>query len=232
MLIDVRIICAHEARDAAQTLRRLLTAEGHKVEVSSGRSSLSLISGLKARGEAVIVIWSERAEAAQYPQQWAQAAPPERLIELAFCAAPPAPHGRAGMIDFTGWRGQRSETACWQSLQESLRAAATTTEPAKPEPRAAALVLAGFSLAAAAAAIWARMEAQHAPLQPTQEAATVSAPLFEEPRTSADAQGGPLNLREPDDYAPDADVQPLEQPGMLERAFGRERRDTPDRNAH
>jgi hypothetical protein len=249
MLIDIRIICAFEARDTAQKLQRLLSAEGHKAEISSGRDSISEIAISRARREAVVVLWSEKAQAAQFPAQWAQATEPARLIELAFCNEWPPLKDRAEVIDFTHWRGVRGEGACWRSLQERLKAAAKIADPPKPQPRAAALVLVAASLAAAGAAVWARIDAQHAPLEPVQEA-SVGAPLDDQPISSGtDAQGGPLTLSEPEDFSeaiaapqrlprvvfarparplPPARFAPsydFREPGLMQRLLGREQDD-------
>src|SRR5262245_51713175 len=83
VLIDVRIICAYDALKIGQQFQRWLAAEGHQVEVNCGRPSLAYLETSRAREEAVIVIWSEHAQNAFYPLQWAQGTEPARLIELA-----------------------------------------------------------------------------------------------------------------------------------------------------
>lgn len=209
MLIDVRIICAYDALGVAQQFQRLLAAEGHNVELNYGRPSLAFIPISRARREAVIVIWSERAQNALYPLQWAQATEPTRLIELAFCKEWPPVQGRARLIEFSVWNGRRG-SASWRGLQERLRAIAKSLEPPKPQPRGAAFALVGASLVAAGAAIWARTQANHAPLEAAPETSLTA--TLEETRIDENARGGPLgdpiSLSEPETYTPTIEFRP------------------------
>ena len=58
-MIDIRIVCTHDAVKTAQTLRRLLEAELHTVDVSFGRHSLDHFESALNSHEIALLIWSK-----------------------------------------------------------------------------------------------------------------------------------------------------------------------------
>ncbi|MBL8530805.1 MAG: hypothetical protein JNK94_03640 [Hyphomonadaceae bacterium] len=155
-MIDIRIVCTLDAKPAAESLMRLLTAEGHVVRLCYGRGSLAHIGEAAAAREAIILIWSANAPFSQYMDEWARAAPAARLIEIALTAAHPQINRRAAVLDFSAWRGERGGRA-WHTLNERLRAVARALEPAKPPPVRAALALGMLSAAAVTGAVIVRI---------------------------------------------------------------------------
>lgn len=201
-MIDIRIVCAHDAAETAEAIKRLLQAEQHKVDICTGRPSAHFIEASRARREAVLLIWTPRATGAHYMLQWAEAIDPELLAEIALEHAWPPLDGRAApVIDFRGWRGARG--SAWSALHHRLQAIARASEPPKPQPLRAALVLAGVGVAAASAAVWARMDADHAPLMPAAETRIA----LETQAFSTEAQGGPVRTIEPASFEPDRPIR-------------------------
>jgi len=146
-MIDIRIVCTHDAIKFAEALARLLEAEQHTVRLSFGRQSLVALEAAKAANEALLLVWSTNAPAQHYMLEWARAIPPARLVELASAHGWPRFERRAPVIDFTGWRGERGARA-WGALSERLDAVAAVLAPAPrthPKRAAFALGLAGVA---------------------------------------------------------------------------------------
>src|SRR4029079_13240255 len=71
-MVDIRIVCARDAVKTAETLRRLLEAEQHRVDVSFGRHSLDQYTHALESGEIALLIWSANAPGAHYMFEWAE----------------------------------------------------------------------------------------------------------------------------------------------------------------
>ncbi len=189
-MIDIRIVCTHDAAKLAETLTRLLEAEQHRVRLSYGRQALAGLEEARSSTDAVLLIWSPDARSQTYMLEWARNIDPARLVEIA--RTPDCPHiaRKAPVIDFSNWRGERGGRA-WQALNARLAAIHRALNPPKPPPRAAIL---GFGLATAAAmvgAVMVRMDNVSAPeanSTPAEEFAIIDA---------GDGVGGPLNAIEP-----------------------------------
>jgi hypothetical protein len=189
-MIDTRIVCTHDALKMAETLMRLLAAEGRSVRLSFGRQALAALEGARAERDAVVLIWSPNARSQTYMIEWAHKIDPSRLIELACIADPPKLQRKAPAIDFAKWRGERGGRA-WDTLNERLRAVTRTLEPPKPQPMRAVAALGVVTTVAMAGAIGARM---HAPMQPP---AREPAPQQTAELTPTGEIGGPINAFEP-----------------------------------
>ena len=155
-MIDIRIVCTHDALKLAEMLMRLLEAEEHQVKLVHGRQSLADLDEAKASRDAVLLIWSANAPSQHYMREWARNIPPARLIEIA--RAPGWPEGprKAPVLDFINWRGERGARA-WNALNERLRIIARAMAPPKPPPSRAALALGIASIAAVGGAVIVRL---------------------------------------------------------------------------
>ena len=167
-MTDIRIVCARDAVATAETLRRLLEAEQHLVEISIGRHSLDQFEHARRTGEVVVLIWSANAPGAHYMFEWAGAFEAKRLIEIASEPGWPDLRRTAPVIDFASWNGTRGGKA-WLALRDRLKPFLRVRE-AKPtqQPRRAAMAL-GF--AAAAAMVGAVVVRVHAGGESTQASA-------------------------------------------------------------
>lgn len=208
-MIGILIVCAHDAVKLAETLMRLLEAEQHQVRLSFGRQSQAEIEAAKASSDAVILIWSDNAPSQHYMLEWARQIPQERLIELARTTNWPRSARKPPPIDFTNWRGVRGARA-WNALNDRLRAIARSLEPAKPQPKRAALALGLASIAAVGGAIAVRINDAPVALQMAEE----------EPQTIIALDdihsgiGGPLRAIEPAS-ADEIDLAPLSAPRFV-----------------
>lgn len=175
-MIDVRIVCTHDAVKTAQALKRLLEAETYSADICYGRSSLALLEDARARREAVVLIWSVDAPTAHYMLQWAQAIEPSRLVEIARAHVDLPLHGkRAAMIDFSGWSENQRGGVAWRALEDRLKQIARSFEPKKPVPWRAATALSATAAAAAfgAYAVRASYDGAH-PLDPVYDGAPMA----------------------------------------------------------
>ena len=191
-MIDVRIVCAHDAVKLAEALMRLLEAEEHRVRLTYGRQSLAELEAARKTRDAVLLIWSPNARSQTYMLEWARSIEAARLIEIAHSASDfPLIKRSASVIDFTQWRGQRGARA-WKALTERLNAVARIFEP--PQPLSArTLITAGFATAAAAAGI----VVMHVNTPGAKDVIT-GAPLEDVALVDANAGvGGPLYAIEP-----------------------------------
>lgn len=205
----------------AEHVRRRLAAEGHPVEISCGRQSLSHIGTAKAQREAVVLIWSDDAPSAHYMLKWAADIDPAKQIEVSRTSrAPRLARRSTQVIDFTLWNGERGGPA-WRALEDRLRTVSRATEPVKPPPLRAAMVLAAAGAVAVGEAAILRMHdgdhvAQAAP--PVEEMAQVvtvhPGPAPEGVETLP--EGGPLTTSEP---ASDPAEDPLDIYRPLHRRF-------------
>lgn len=147
-MATVRIVCTYDAVKIAETLARLLGAEGDDVRISYGRQSLDALPAAREAKEAVILMWSHEAPSAHYMLEWANAIAPDRLAEIARASGWPRTNRRASVIDFSTWRGERGGRA-WNMLAERLRAIYRIVDP-RPEPLRLPAI--GVGLAGVAAA--------------------------------------------------------------------------------
>lgn len=194
-MIDVRIVCTHDAVKLAETLMRLLAAEDHQVRLSYGRHSLEDLNDA-AESDAVLLVWSLDAPSAHYMLQWASRIQPDRLIEIARAPNWPRIEGRrAPVIDFSSWRGERGGRA-WNALVERLRVVQRTLEPKGPPPRRAAMALGLVSAVAVGGAFIERVHDAFdlTPAPPPNESVIATAPEAAAPR---EGMGGPLQTIEP-----------------------------------
>lgn len=220
-MIDIRIICAHDAAKLAETITRLLEAEQHSVRLTIGRQALGELEAARESRDAVVLIWSPAARSQLYMLEWAHKIEPGRLIELALTSDPPKAPRKAPVIDFSQWRGVRGNSQ-WSALNERLKAVARALNPPKPPPKYAALALGMASAAAVAGALTLRLN-ETAPLAPADEAAPAETLVAEAPETGL---GGPLIAREPGSLLDEEDLriarmaslQPLQMEGPLELA--------------
>lgn len=189
-MIDVRIICAHDAVKLADLLTRLLEAEEHRVRLTYGRQSLSELEDARGARDAVLLIWSPNARSQSYMIEWARNIDPSRLIEIAQDTGDwPTIKRLAAVIDFTNWRGQRGARS-WKALTERLGAITRMMGP--PEYPTRALMAAGFAgMAVVTGAVGARLTAPDpSAIDPTpfEEVAIVN---------PDDGMGGSLSVIEP-----------------------------------
>jgi hypothetical protein len=155
-MIDIRIVCTHDAIKLAEMLMRLLEAEQHQVRLLPGRQSLADLEAAKASHDAVLLIWSANAPSQHYMREWARNIPAARLIELARAPGWPQGERKAPVIDFIAWRGERGARA-WNSLNERLRIIARAQEPSRPAPKRAVMAMGLASIAAVGGAAMVRM---------------------------------------------------------------------------
>jgi hypothetical protein len=187
-MIDIRIVCTHDAVTFAETLARLLGAEQHQVRVSYGRQSLHNLDAARALGEAVMLVWSYDAPSQHYMLEWARSIDPTRLVEVARAPGAPRLDRRAAVIDFANWRGERGARS-WTALNDRLRAIARVLEPPKPPQKHAALALGLASVAAVGGAMFLRVNDT---TQPMPGAGAQTAVI-----DAAMGVGGPLDAIEP-----------------------------------
>lgn len=189
-MIDIRIVCTHDAVKLAETLMRLLEAEEHVVQLAFGRQSLAQLETAKTSRDAVVLIWSNDAPSQTYMLEWLHGVDPARVVEIARAPGWPARTERkAQVIDFTTWRGERGARA-WNALNERLRQVARVVEPPRPPPKRAALALGLASVAAVGGALMVRMNDTVAPAAPMDSGPVVSA-------DDAIGMGGSLEIIEP-----------------------------------
>ena len=190
-MIDVRIVCSHDAVKLAEMLTRLLEAEEHRVRLTYGRQALLELEEAREARDAVLLIWSPDARSQTYMLEWVRNIDPVRLVEISRGASDFHPIKRlAAVIDFTNWRGDRGARA-WKALTERLGVIARNLAPPEPVP-AKALMAVGFaSMAAVAGAVMVRVN------MPLEQAPT-PAPLEEIAAIDpASGVGGPLSAIEP-----------------------------------
>ena len=190
-MIDIRIVCTHDAVKTAQTLRRLLEAELHTVDVSFGRHSLDHFESALNGHEIALLIWSKDAPGAHYMHEWASRFDPARLIEIAAAPGWPALSRKAPVIEFTAWKGERGGAA-WRALNERLaRLIRRTENPPPPPPRRAAAALLAVSAAAVAGALAIRVNVPQTVVpEPLRQDA--AAAMHVTPIAPDIAMGGPL----------------------------------------
>jgi hypothetical protein len=190
-MIDVRIVCTHDAVKLAEMLMRLLEAQEHRVRLTYGRQALNELEAASRERDAVLLIWSPDARSQTYMIEWARNIEPSRLVEIARGASDWPTIKRLGaVIDFTPWRGDRGARA-WKALLERLNAIDRVFSP--PPPLSAKTVLtASFATAAAAAG----MVVMHANA-PNVENIVTPAPLEEVAIDPNLGVGGPLDAIEP-----------------------------------
>ncbi|MEJ0059496.1 MAG: hypothetical protein WDM79_07965 [Terricaulis sp.] len=175
----------------AHKMMRLLAAEQHSVELCFGRASLAQLETARGLREAVILIWSAGAPTAHYMMQWARGIDPARLAEIGSGAARPHLERRTHVIDFNSWSGERGGSA-WRALEDRLRAITRATEPTRPPPHRAALVMGLASLAAVGGALTERIYNAHHTLDAPPDNLVAETPIsFDE------GQGGALDAIEP-----------------------------------
>lgn len=190
-MINVRIVCTHDAVTLAETLTRLLEAEEHRVRLTYGRQALSELEGARDARDAVLLIWSPNARTQTYMIEWARNIEPSRLIEIARGTSDwPTIKRLAAVIDFTQWRGERGARA-WKTLNERLGAIARALAPPKPVPAKALLAMGFASAAAVAGAVVVRV---NTPLEETVAPAPLEEIASADP---ASGVGGPLSAIEP-----------------------------------
>lgn len=191
---SIRFVCTHDALPIAETLMRLLDAEGHDTHLCYGRPSLAEIPTAREAREIVLMIWSPEAPGAHYMLEWASRIPPERLVEIARAHDWPRIANRAPVIDFLSWRGERGGRA-WNALAERLRHVSRAMEPVSPQPRRAAMALGLASLAAIGGAVLARVNTAQTPaLEHAAEGATQDVAVDYD---RASGVGGALRMLEP-----------------------------------
>lgn len=192
-MIDVRIICSHDAAKLAETLTRLLEAEEHRVRLSSGRQSAWELEEARASKDAVILIWSKDARSQTYMRDWGNGIDPARIIDLTLIQDLPPFDRKLSPIDFTQWRGERSNrNQAWRLLNERLHGVERALNPPKPPAKYAALTLGMASAAAMAGAIVLRVNDQS--VQQREEEAPIEQLVAEDPSTGL---GGPVSVVEP-----------------------------------
>jgi len=189
-MIDVRIVCTHDAVKLAEMLMRLLEAEEHRVRLSYGRQALGELEEARAARDAVLLIWSPNARSQTYMLEWARNIEPSRLVELASDTSDwPSIKRHAAVIDFSNWRGQRGARS-WKALNERLNELARSLGPWQP-PTKALLAMGFASVAAVAGVVMVRGTA-------TVENAITPSPLEDVATNDPSAGvGGPLDAVEP-----------------------------------
>jgi hypothetical protein len=192
-MIDIRIVCAHDALKLAEMLMRLLEAEEHQVRLLVGRQSLADLEPAKTTRDAVVLIWSANAPSQHYMREWARNISPMRLVEIARAPGWPQSERKAPVIDFINWRGERGARA-WNALNDRLRAVARVMEPPKPAQNRAAMALGIASIAAVTGAAMVRM---HEPTTPVAEAPEATEQVLAAAPDPSVGLGGPLDAVEP-----------------------------------
>lgn len=189
-MIDIRIVCTHDAVKLAETLTRLLEAEEHRVRLTYGRQAMHELEAAKGAQDAVLLIWSPNARSQTYMIEWARNIDPSRLIEITRDASEwPGVKRLAAVIDFSNWKGQRGARA-WRALNERLSAITRSFEP--PELPVKQIMAAGFAgLAVASGSLVAGMAN---PGQPQIEPVTLEEVAAVDPNAGV---GGSLHVIEP-----------------------------------
>ena len=187
-MINIRIVCTHDAVPFAEQLTRLLGAEQHNVRLSFGRQSLHELEAARELREVVLLVWSYDAPSQHYMLEWARTVDPSRLVEVARAPGAPRLERRSPVIDFANWRGERGARA-WVTLNDRLRAVARILEPPKAPSMQAAMALGLVSVAAVGGAIFVRAnDALEQPIPVEQQAQIADAD---------DGMGGALDVLEP-----------------------------------
>ncbi len=190
-MIDIRIVCTHDALGFAETLMRLLGAEEHQVRLCVGRHSLNQLEAAKDERDAVMLIWSDNAPSQHYMLEWARGIDPKRLVEIARSQNAPRSDRRTSPVDFTNWRGERGARA-WNALNDRLRTVARAMAPPQPAQTRAAIALGVASAAAVVGAVFVRANDVFDPNQAHEESIVAAIP-----EASTEAMGGPLIAVEP-----------------------------------
>ena len=202
-MIPVRIICTYDAVKTAQTLARVLSAEGRQVDVNHGRGAVALLHQARVNAEAVVLIWSLDAQSATYMWDWQNLTDPARLIEIARGPAYPSlGKRRAPVLDFSAWNGERGGPA-WRALHDRLRTIGRPYEPARPAPKHAAMALGAVSVLAVGAALVVRVQEA---LQPDAAPQADRVSIADAGMLDGTGLGGPLRYMEPAS-ADDIDVR-------------------------
>jgi hypothetical protein len=207
-MIDIRIVCTHDAVKLAEALTRLLEAEEHRVRLTYGRQALSALAEARTSRDAVLLIWSPDARSQTYMLEWARTIDPWRLVEIARIQDCPLVSRKTPVIDFRNWRGERGGRA-WEALNDRLRGVARVLNPAKPTSPHALLAMGLASAAAITGAVVVRVN-------DVLESVAEETPHQEVVVLEQSGLGGPLNAIEPAslddmlDFGPYADVEPLE----------------------
>lgn len=162
-MTDIRIICTHDAAKLAETLTRLLEAEEHRVRLTIGRQALRELEPARESKDAVVLIWSPDARSQTYMLEWARQIPAMRVIDITLTEDWPRLGRKVNAIDFSQWRGERSERAAWNALIDRLRGVSRALNPPKPPSKYAALALGMASAAAMTGAVVLRMNETAAP---------------------------------------------------------------------
>lgn len=203
-MIDIRIVCTHDAVKLAETLMRLLEAEQHSVRLVYGRQAGHQIEAAKSAREAVLLIWSPDAPGQLYMHEWVRKIDPARVVEIATAPGWPRIERKGAVIDFANWKGVRGARA-WNALMERLRAVSRPYDPPRPVDTRA-IIGAGATALAVAGAIAFVLRPQ--PQQQPDFAAI-------EPETSLisvdEGIGGPLSAIEPASVE-DLAVHPIANP--------------------
>lgn len=198
-MIDIRIVCTHDAVKLAETLTRLLEAEQHRVRLTFGRQALSELEEARTAHEAVVLIWSPDARSQTYMHEWGRKIEAARLVELARTPDVPRIDRKAPVIEFSQWRGERGGRA-WDALNERLRAVRRVLNPPKPAPKRAVAALGLASVIAMAGAITERINDHRT---------DATADPARDEIASVDASagiGGPLSAFEPASFNEDTIV--------------------------
>lgn len=157
-MIDVRILCTHDAAKLAETLTRLLEAEDHRVRLTVGRQAMFELDDAYDSKDAIVLIWSPDARSQTFMFEWARRIDATRVIDITLIEDWPRLGRKVSAIDFTHWRGERSERAAWNALNDRLRGVARALNPPKPPPKIAPLALGLASAAAMTGAVFMRMD--------------------------------------------------------------------------
>ena len=209
-MMDIRIVCTHDAAKFAEALMRPLGAEQHQVCLIVGRQSLLEVEAAKASHAVVLLIWSANAPSQHYMREWARNIPPGRLIEIGRAPGWPQSERKAPVIDFTTWRGERGARA-WRGVKERLRLIARELEPqTKSTPQRAVMALGLAGIAAVGGMAMVRMHdlAPSAPIA-TPEPPEQTIATFEADGDGDAGVGGPLSMALEPPSAEELDLVPL-----------------------
>jgi len=191
-MIDVRIVCCHDAKPLAETLTRLLEAEQHRVRVTVGRLALAELEEARTEQDAVLLIWSPDARSQTYMIEWGNKIEAWRLVEIARTPDCPRIARKAPVIDFTQWRGERGGGRAWDALNERLRAVQRVVNPPKPVSKPAIAAMVMLAVAAMFGAVAERNRAVHR-TQTAEEPAPVETAVI----SNGTERGGPIVAIEP-----------------------------------
>lgn len=174
-MIDIRIVCTHDAAKVAEMLTRLLEAEQHVVRLTMGRQAYHDLEATQDSEEAVLMIWSPAAPGQEYMLAWAERTAPERLVEISRAPGAPKIQRLSPVIDFASWRGERGGRA-WNALNDRLRAVTRVYEPPKGPSQQAVMLMGLASVFAVGGAVAVRMN-DIAPMQTAQTSSATSETL-------------------------------------------------------